>query len=83
MGRYDTRPELLAVSSRLAKPIISLKFRMLWRLYLYDPLLQRLAQDLEAMSFELGEFIGEEDAMVGQRHLARHGHLAAADQPHI
>jgi hypothetical protein len=49
----------------------------------HHTLLQRLAQDLEAMSFELGEFIGEEDAMVGQRHLARHGHLAAADQPHI
>jgi hypothetical protein len=28
-----------------------------------------------------GELIEAEDTMVGQRHLARHGHLAPADQP--
>jgi hypothetical protein len=35
------------------------------------------------MPSEFGEFVEEEDAMMGQRHLARHGHLAAADQSHI
>jgi hypothetical protein len=34
------------------------------------------------MPSELGEFIEAEDTMVGQRHLTRHGCLAAADQPH-
>jgi hypothetical protein len=32
------------------------------------------------MPSALGEFIEEEDTIVGQRHLARHVHLAAADQ---
>jgi hypothetical protein len=32
---------------------------------------------------ELGEFIEEEDAVVGPRHLARHGYLTPTDQPHI
>jgi hypothetical protein len=35
------------------------------------------------MPSEFGEFVEAEDAMMGQRHLARHGHLAAADQSHI
>jgi hypothetical protein len=35
------------------------------------------------MSFELGEFIEEEDSMVGHRDLARYRELTAADEPHI
>ena len=35
------------------------------------------------MPLELGELIEEEDTVVGQRHLTRHGHLTAANQPHI
>jgi hypothetical protein len=35
------------------------------------------------MTAALGQFIQEEHAMVGQRHLARHRHVAAADQPDI
>ena len=35
------------------------------------------------MAFALRELIEEEDAMVGQRHLAGHRHVAPADQPHI
>jgi hypothetical protein len=31
------------------------------------------------MAAELGEFIQKEHAMVGQRHLARHGDVPAAD----
>jgi hypothetical protein len=35
------------------------------------------------MTAELGPFIQEEDAVVGQRHVARHRHGAPADQPDI
>jgi hypothetical protein len=42
-----------------------------------------LAQDLEDMAAELGQFIQEEDAVVGQRHLARPRHVAPADLPDI
>jgi hypothetical protein len=53
------------------------------RLYLYDTLLQRLPQDLEDMAAELGPCIQEEHAVVGQRHFARHWHVAPDDQPDI
>jgi hypothetical protein len=53
------------------------------KLYSCETLLERLAQDLQHMAAELGQFIQEAHAVVGQRHLARHRHLAAADQPHI
>jgi hypothetical protein len=52
-------------------------------LYIYDTLLERLAQDLQNMAAELGPFIQEEHAMVGQRHLAGHRHVAPTDQPRI
>ncbi len=55
----------------------------LWRLYLCETLLERLAEDLEDMALELGQLIQEQDPVVRQRHLPRHGQLAAADQPHI
>jgi hypothetical protein len=32
---------------------------------------------------ELRQFIQEEDAVVRLQHLARHGEVPAADQPHI
>ena len=38
---------------------------------------------LEDIAAELGEFIQEEHAVMGQRHFARHGHLAPTDQPCI
>jgi hypothetical protein len=40
----------------------------LWRLYLYEALLERLPQDLEHLTAELGLFIQGEYAIVGQRH---------------
>ncbi len=83
MGSYWTRPELLAVSSRLAKPTISLRLRTLWRLYSYETLLDRLAEDLQDVAVELWPFIQQEEAVVGQRHLAWHRDLATPDQPHI
>jgi hypothetical protein len=39
--------------------------------------------DLQAMTAELGPFIPARHAVVGQRHVARHRHVAAADQPRI
>ena len=53
------------------------------RLYSCAAVLERLPQDLQDMAAELGQFIQEEHAIVGQRHVARHRHVAAADQPHI
>jgi hypothetical protein len=35
------------------------------------------------MAAELGELIQKKHAMVGQRHLAWHRHMAPADQPRI
>jgi hypothetical protein len=35
------------------------------------------------MTPALGQFVQEAHAMVRQRHLARHRHLAPTDQPHI
>jgi hypothetical protein len=52
-------------------------------LYSCDIILERLTQHFEHIPLELGKLIEEEDAVVGQRHLAPQGHLAAADTPHI
>ena len=49
------------------------------KLYVYETLLEQLPQYLQDMAAALGEFIQKEHAMVGQRHLARHGHMAATD----
>jgi hypothetical protein len=59
------------------------KSARLARLYSYDTLLERLAQDLRHVAFELGQFIQEAHAVVRQRHVARHQHLAVADQADI
>jgi hypothetical protein len=52
-------------------------------LYSGNTLLERLAQDLEHMTATLRQFIQEEGAVVGQRHVAWHRHVAPADQPDI
>ena len=83
VGGYRALPESLTVISRAAKVAKALRFRTPAKLYVYDTLLQRLPQDLQDMAAELGEFIQEEHAMVGQRHLAGHRHVAATDQPRI
>src|SRR5262245_16803348 len=53
------------------------------RLYLYDAVLERLAPDLEPMTATLRPCIQAEDAVMGQRHLARPRHLAPADPPDV
>jgi hypothetical protein len=67
----------------MAKLTKSLRFRTLWRLYSDETLLEWLTQDLKDMAAELGQFIQEEHAVVGQRHITRHRHVAPADQPRI
>jgi hypothetical protein len=69
-----------ASSARTASPVRS---RTCGRLYAGDAVLERLAQDLEDLAAELGQFIQEVHAVVGQRHLARPRHVAPADQPGV
>jgi hypothetical protein len=64
MGSYRPRPERLAVSSLRAKLAKSLRFMMLWRLYSYDTLLERLAQHLQDMTAALRPFIQKEHVVV-------------------
>ena len=66
-------PEVVSCLAKIAK---TLKSRMPTRLYSANTLLERLAQDLEDMAAELGPFIQEEHAMVGQRHVTRQRHVA-------
>jgi hypothetical protein len=56
---------------------------MYGRLYRCDALLERLPQDLQDIAAALGQFIQEEHTVVRQRHVARHRHVAPADQPRI
>ena len=60
-----------------AKSTKLLEFVMLWRLYLYETLLEGLAQDLQDVVFELRQFIQKEHAMVRQRTF----HPASAPAP--
>jgi hypothetical protein len=73
----------LAIMSRADKVTKASRFMTPTRLYLYDTLLKRLAQDLKDMAAELGQFIQEEHAIVGQRHFSWHRHVASADQPRL
>jgi hypothetical protein len=50
-------------------------------LYPCETLLSRLVQDLQDVAAEPRPCIQQAPAVVRQRHLARHGYLAAADQP--
>jgi hypothetical protein len=80
---YWPRPKPCEVPIRAAKVAKASRFTTPAKLYLYDTLLKRLAQDLEDMTAELAEFIQEERLVVGQRHFARHEDVSAANQPHI
>jgi hypothetical protein len=63
-----------------ANSVKSFKSRTPAKLYVYETLLEWLAQDLKDMAAELEPCIQEEHAMVGQRHVARHRHVVATDQ---
>ena len=62
---YWTRPDSLKLSSRAAKVATRLRPSTSAKLYIYETLLERLAQDLQDMAAELGQFIQEEYAIVG------------------
>jgi hypothetical protein len=82
-GGYRALLESLTVITRRANSAKELRSRTPARLYVYETILERLPQDLQDMAAELGPCIQEEHTMVGQRHLARHGHMAPADQPDV
>jgi hypothetical protein len=63
--RYRALPESLAIITRTARPARLLRSRTRGRLYSRDALLERLSQDLEHLTAQLGQFIQEEDAVVG------------------
>jgi hypothetical protein len=79
MDGYRARSTSLTAFIHLANSAKIWRFRMYGRLYLCDALLDQLAQDLEAMTAELGQCVQEEHAIVGQGHFARQGHMAAPD----
>ena len=74
--------ELVGVTSRATSAAKVVMSRRRGRRYSCDTVLERLAQGLEHMAPKLGQLIQEEDAVVRQRHVARHGHVAPTDQPH-
>jgi hypothetical protein len=80
---YRALPASPTAITRIAKPAKALRSMTCGKLYSCDPLLEGLAQDFQHVAFELGQFIQEEHAVVRQRHLPRHRHLAAADQADI
>jgi hypothetical protein len=82
-GGYRALLESLTVITRRANSAKELRSRTPARLYVYETILERLPQDLQDMAAELGPCIQEEHTMVGQRHLARHGHVAPTDQSRI
>jgi hypothetical protein len=80
-GYYRVSSKLVGVVIQMASAARRVRSMTRGRLYSCDALLERLAQDLEDLAAELGQFIQEEHPVVGPRHLARQRHLAPADQP--
>jgi hypothetical protein len=74
--RYWALPSSLEIMTRAAKAAKELRSRTPAKLYIYETLLKRLAQDLKDMAAELGQFIQKEHAVMGQRHVARQRHMA-------
>jgi hypothetical protein len=74
----DRRLEVVSHTANLAK---ILRSKTPARLSAYDALFERLASDLDPMAAKLGEFVEEQDAVVGPRPLAGRRHLATPDQP--
>jgi hypothetical protein len=81
MGSYRPLPEPPMFVSRAAKVAKTLKLRTLAKLYVYETLLEGLAQDFQDVAAKLRELIEKHDTMVRQRHLAWHGHLAPPISP--
>jgi hypothetical protein len=84
VGGYRDWPTCLTAIIRMANSV------KVWRpttpaklLYVYDKLLERLAQDFQDVACALGPFIQEAHPVVRQRHLPGPRHLAAADQADV
>jgi hypothetical protein len=73
-------PEVVSRAATVAKILIS---RTRAILYVYETLLEWLAQDLQDMAAKLRQLIQKEDTVVCQPHIPRHRDLPPADQPHI
>jgi hypothetical protein len=73
----------LKLSSRAAKVARRLRSSTPAKLYVYETILERLAQPLQDVAAAGQPFTQEENPVVRQRHVARHRHEAAADQPRI
>jgi hypothetical protein len=80
---YHALPESLMALIRKANSVKELRSRTPAKLYVYDTLLEWLAQDLKDMAAELGPCIQEAHAVMGQRHVTRPRHVAPADPPRI
>ena len=78
---YHALPECLMAIIRKANSAKELRSRTPAKLYSCETILQRLAHNLEHMTAKLGQFIQKAHAMVSQRHVARHRHVAPTDQP--
>jgi hypothetical protein len=61
-----SRAHPLGVQSRAVSTVSAIRSRTRRRLSACDAILERLAQDLQDMAAELGQFIQEEHAMVDQ-----------------
>ena len=83
VGGYRSRLDPNEVLSHAAKVAKTLRSKTPAILYSCETLLQGLAQHLEHVATELRPFIQQEHPMVRPRHLARHRHVAPADQPCI
>jgi hypothetical protein len=82
-GGYRPPPESFMTTTRRANSAKVLRFRIPAKLYSCETLLERLSQYLQDMAAELGQFIQEEHAMVAQRRVTRHRHVAPTDPPRI
>jgi hypothetical protein len=63
-GGYRAVPESLTAITWRAKSATALRFRTCGRLYPYETLLQRLAQDLQDVASELRQLLQQENSMV-------------------
>jgi hypothetical protein len=71
VGSYHLLLEPTEVTSCASKSMKELRFATPSRLYVYDTILQLLAQDLQDVAAEFTKFIQEKNAVVRPRHFAR------------
>jgi hypothetical protein len=83
VGGYRALPPRLTATTRRANSAKIWRSRTPARLYLYDTILQRLAQGFEDMAAELRQFIQDEHPVLREGHLTRYRPVAAADQPPV